>query len=144
MEGLPPSLLALSTYLLSRTGKAARGRMAAGLAARGSRMPHMAVLAALADFGPDSQRGLSARLGIDPSDLVKVLDELAAPGYVQRARDPSDRRRTSVELTDAGRTELDHQLSEATAVQDELLAPLAPQEREQLHALLQRVHEGLQ
>ncbi|GAA1384298.1 hypothetical protein GCM10009639_05630 [Kitasatospora putterlickiae] len=139
----PPTLLELSTYLLSRTGKAARGRLAERLARRGLRLWDMAVLAALADFGPHAQRDLVRRLGVDPSDMAKVTDRLAADGYVERARDTADRRRVSVTVTDAGRALLAELRAEARAVQDEMLAPLSAAERRVLHDLLGRVHAHL-
>ncbi|MCO5995134.1 MarR family winged helix-turn-helix transcriptional regulator [Actinoallomurus rhizosphaericola] len=146
MEETPPSLLALTPYLLSRVGKTARGRIIERLSARELRLWHMAVLAALADFGPQAQRDLAARLRIDPSDVVKVLDELAAAGHVERARDPADRRRATVTLTAAGRTALADLIAETTAVREEVLAPLDEDERAVLHALLRRLfahlHEG--
>lgn len=138
----PPTLTGLTTYLLSRTGKAARGAFAADLAADGLRLSHMAVLAALADFGPHVQRDLAARLAVDPSDLVKVIDELAAPGWVERARDPADRRRTCITLTDAGRAALARLQARAAAVQDQALAPLTTRERAQLHELLLKLYEA--
>ncbi|MFE0463338.1 MarR family winged helix-turn-helix transcriptional regulator [Kitasatospora sp. NPDC058965] len=138
----PPSLLALTTYLLSRTGKTARARLATRLGARSRTLRQMAVLAALADFGPQVQRELAERLAIDPSDLVKVLDELAALGEVERTRSTADRRRIQVTLTAAGRAALAEQTTEAEQVRDELLAPLSAAERAQLHALLLRVHHG--
>ncbi|MEV6978772.1 MarR family winged helix-turn-helix transcriptional regulator [Kitasatospora sp. NPDC093806] len=139
----PPTLLDLSTYLLSKTGKTARGRLAERLARRGLQLWDMAVLAALADFGPHAQRDLVRRLGVDPSDLAKVADQLAAAGYVERARDTVDRRRVSVTVTDAGRALLAELRAEALAVQDEVLAPLDPGERRVLHELLARIHQGL-
>ncbi|MET8503431.1 MarR family transcriptional regulator [Streptomyces sp. NPDC004787] len=139
----PPALLDLSTYLLSRVGKTARGRLATRLAGRGLRLWDMAVLAALADFGPHAQRELVVRLGVDASDMTKVIDQLAAAGWVERARDPRDRRRVSVSLTPAGRTALAELDAEARAVQDEVLAPLDAEERRALHALLLRVHREL-
>lgn len=143
MDGTtPPTLAGLTTYLLSKTGKAARGALAAELAADGLRLWHMAVLAALADFGPHAQRDLSERLAIDPSDMVKVIDELTAPGYVDRTRDPADRRRTRITLTPTGRTALTTLQARATAVQDTILAPLDAAERAQLHGLLLRVYEA--
>ncbi|MBH1937363.1 winged helix-turn-helix transcriptional regulator [Streptomyces sp. AV19] len=135
----PPSLTALTTYLLSRVGKDARGRIAARLARRELRMWHMAVLAALADFGPHAQRDLGARLSIDPSDMTKILDELVARGHVDRTRDPRDRRRFSVAVSPSGVRELARLTAEARAVQDEVLAPLDARERERLHALLAKV-----
>lgn len=135
----PPSLLRLDAYLLSRIGKHARGLAAARLAERGLTMRHMAVLAALADFGPQIQRDLAARLGQDPSDVVKTLDDLGVRGWIERTRDPADRRRSRVTVTAAGRSALAGLLAEATAAEEELLAPLSPAEREQLHGLLGRV-----
>ncbi|MEV0407187.1 MarR family winged helix-turn-helix transcriptional regulator [Actinoallomurus sp. NPDC050550] len=143
MHETPPSLLALTTYLLSRVGKTARMRITERLAARDVRLWHMAVLAALADFGPHAQRDLAARLSIDPSDVVKVLDELAAADHVERARDPADRRRVVVTITPAGRTALADLTSEASAVQEGVLAPLDEDERARLHDLLLRLFAHL-
>ena len=135
----PPSLTGLTTYLLSRTGKVARGRLAGRFAARGLRLWHHAVLAALADFGPHVQRELAFRLAIDPSDLAKIVDELAGAGAVERARDAADRRRVSVTLTAAGRKLLAELDAEARAVQNDVLEPLTKDERGQLDALLRKV-----
>ncbi|GAA4585874.1 MarR family transcriptional regulator [Planotetraspora phitsanulokensis] len=139
----PPSLLGLSTYLLSQTGKTARARLAQRLADRGLKLWHMATLAALADFGPHVQRELAARLAMDPSDVAKVVDELAAAGYVDRSRDPGDRRRVAVTLTGAGRATLAELDTEARQVQDDILAPLSLAERAQIHVLLEKVYGGL-
>lgn len=140
----PPSLLGLTTYLMSRTGKTARSRLAERLADRGLRLRHMAVLAALVDFGPHVQRELASRLSIDRSDIVKIIDELGAAGLVDRARDMTDRRRVTVTVSPAGRTLLDRLQDDATAVQDEILAPLNARERARLTVLLTRVHHHLQ
>ncbi|MFI1918570.1 MarR family winged helix-turn-helix transcriptional regulator [Nocardia sp. NPDC020380] len=139
----PPSLTALTTYLLSRTGKAGRQRLAERLAKRGLRLWHMAVLAALADFGPHAQRDLAVRLAIDPSDIAKIVEDIGALGYVERMRDPADRRRVTVALTETGRAALGEMHDETAAVQDELLAPLTPAERKQLTAMLSRVFTNL-
>ncbi|GII58593.1 hypothetical protein Pth03_69820 [Planotetraspora thailandica] len=142
-DAAPPSLIALSTYLLSRTGKAARGGLAERLAARGLRLWHMAVLAALADFGPHVQRELAGRLSMDPSDVAKVVDELAVAGQVDRARDAADRRRVAVSLTPAGRAVLAELEEEARKFQDELFAPLSQDERARLHEMLHKVYTHL-
>ena len=139
METLPPSLLELDAYLLSKIGKEARRRTAVRLAERELRLWHLAVLAALDDFGPHVQRELAVRLGLDPSDVVKVLDELTARGHVERTRDPADRRRVQARLTPDGRVALAELLTEARTTDEDLLAPLDPAEREQLHGLLRRV-----
>ncbi|WP_326740447.1 MarR family winged helix-turn-helix transcriptional regulator [Streptomyces sp. NBC_01022] len=129
---------------MSRTGKAARSRLADRLADRGLRLHHMAVLAALVDFGPHVQRQLAARLAIDRSDMVKLIDDLGAAGLVERARDVTDRRRVTVTVSPAGRALLDRLQADATAVQDDILQPLNARERAKLTALLTRVHHHLQ
>jgi DNA-binding MarR family transcriptional regulator len=140
MSETPPSLLGLTTYLMSKTGKAARNRLAARLADRDMRLWHMAVLSALVDFGPHAQRELASRLGIDRSDIVEIVDDLAVAGLVDRARDTGDRRRVTVTPTPAGRAALKELQAEALTVQQTLLAPLTGSEQAQLAALLRRVH----
>ncbi|MFD7496509.1 MarR family winged helix-turn-helix transcriptional regulator [Streptomyces sp. NPDC059832] len=140
MSETPPSLLGLTTYLMSKTGKAARGMLAARLAERNLRLWHMAVLSALVDFGPHVQRELASRLGIDRSDIVKIVDDLSVAGLVDRARDTGDRRRVTVTPTSAGRAALRELQAEALTVQEALLAPLTGPEQAQLAALLRRVH----
>jgi DNA-binding MarR family transcriptional regulator len=139
----PPTLSVLTTYLLSKTGKEARSRLAERLAAEGLRLWHMAVLAALADFGPHAQRDLAARVAVDASDIVKVVDDLAEAGYAERARDSVDRRRVNVTVTPEGRTALKRLRAKAAVVQDEILAPLDGDECDQLHLLLSRVYDGI-
>jgi DNA-binding MarR family transcriptional regulator len=113
--------------------------MSAHLAAEGLRLWHMAVLAALADFGPHVQSDLAARLSIDPSDMVKVLDELSTLGHVERARDRPDRRRVQVSLTPAGSAALDQLMADSRAVDHAVLEPLDPDERATLHLLLLKI-----
>ncbi|MFB7224249.1 MarR family winged helix-turn-helix transcriptional regulator [Streptomyces sp. NPDC056227] len=140
MNETPPSLLELTLYLLSKTGKAARNRVAERLAERDLRLWHMAVLAALVDFGPQVQRELASRLAIDRSDVVKVVDDLAVAGLVDRARDADDRRRVSATPTPAGRSVLAEIQSDTRNVQEDLLAPLTEDERTQLEDMLRRVY----
>ncbi|WP_406099933.1 MarR family winged helix-turn-helix transcriptional regulator [Streptomyces sp. NBC_01013] len=129
---------------MSRTGKDARSRLAERLADRGLRLRHMAVLAALVDFGPHVQRELAERLTIDRSDIVKIIDELDAADLVGRARDMTDRRRVTVTVSPAGRALFSRLQADARAVQDDVLAPLNARERARLTALLARVHQHLQ
>ena len=63
-------------------------------------------LAALEEFGPDSQSGLSDRTGIYRSDLVATINDLTVRGLVVRTPDPADRRRNAITLTDDGRRHL--------------------------------------
>ncbi|MFG2696562.1 MarR family transcriptional regulator [Kitasatospora sp. NPDC048407] len=99
----------------------------------------MAAIAALADFGPHTQRDLATWLRLDPSDLAKAAYQLAAAGWLDRTRDAADRRRLVLTLAPAGaarRAEFD---ALAREVQDAVLAPLSAAERATLHGLLLRL-----
>jgi DNA-binding MarR family transcriptional regulator len=46
---------------------------------------------------------ISQRLGMDPSTLVRSVDRLERQGLVVRGRDPKDRRRNPISITEKGR-----------------------------------------
>jgi DNA-binding MarR family transcriptional regulator len=106
--------------------------------AEAMRFPHFAVLACLDESGPASQKEISERLRIDASDLVTFVDFLERAGFVARKRDERDRRRYALELTATGRRALRRRDKEAVRLNEELFAPLRPEEREQLRRLLLR------
>jgi len=72
---------------------------------------------------------------------VAALNELAGRGLVERSPDPVDRRRNIITITPAGTEQLRLLDGVMAGVQDELLAPLSPAEREQLTRLLARILE---
>lgn len=61
-----------------------------------------AILSTLNELGPCHQKALAARVVVDPGDIVAYLDALQKAGYVERNRDPEDRRRQIVSITDSG------------------------------------------
>ncbi|MFF0524869.1 MarR family winged helix-turn-helix transcriptional regulator [Actinomadura nitritigenes] len=126
---LPPRLLAITTFVLAQVGRIGRVRMGRMMDEHGLGLWHFAVLSALDDAAPASQRELGARLRIDPSDLVEVVGRLEAAGFVRRERDPSDRRRYVVEPTAEGRAELDAIGRRAVELDADLLAPLPAADR---------------
>jgi MarR family transcriptional regulator, lower aerobic nicotinate degradation pathway regulator len=138
-ETTPARLTAKPTWLISQTEAHAHRLLAATFAAAGTRGYHYRLLAALQEFGPASQASLSRRSGIDRSDVVAALNELAGRGLVERTPDPADHRRNIVTITAAGAVCLDQLENLVAGVQDELLAPLSPEERDQLIRLLSRV-----
>jgi DNA-binding MarR family transcriptional regulator len=107
------------------------------------RFPHFAVLACLEEFGSASQRAISERLGLDPSDLVGFVDWLESAGFVERRREERDRRRYAVDLTPAGRRALRVRARAAERMNADLFGALTEAEREQLLKLLLRSLEGV-
>ncbi len=127
------------SWLINQAAIPANRLLTAGLTEVEAGRHHYVLLAALDESGPDSQAALSRRTGIDRSIMVATVNELAEAGLVERTPDSIDRRRNVVTLTPAGRRRL-HELDGLLArVQDDLLAPLSPAERDQLVHLLTRV-----
>ena len=97
------------------------------------------VLRTVAALEPVSQRAVSERLVLDPSDLVSLVDILERAGLVERRRDPADRRRHSLEITPAGRTAVRRLETIGREVTQDVLTPLGEDERALLAHLLRRV-----
>jgi DNA-binding MarR family transcriptional regulator len=104
----------------------------------GFRPPCLGVMAVVSQEGPVSQRAISDHLGLDASDVVGVLDILETAGMVERRRDPDDRRRHAVVLTEAGEQASRRLVELRSQVEDRVLASLEPEERRQLVDLLNR------
>lgn len=86
-----------------------------------------------------SQQELAVRLGIHPSRIVALLDDLEKRGFVERRPNPDDRRLYSLHLTNAGAEILERIGKVAREHQDALLAAINKEERETLGVLLQRI-----
>ncbi|MEU8345023.1 MarR family transcriptional regulator [Spirillospora sp. NPDC048832] len=127
------------SWLINLVSAQSHRLVGAGFAAAGARGYHYRLLAALDEYGPSSQAALGRATGIDRSDVVAALNELAAKGMVDRSPDPSDRRRNVITLTADGARHLRELDEVLTGIQDDLLAPLSPAEREQFTALLTRL-----
>ena len=67
---------------------------------------HYLALSYVADPGGISQQQLSEILCIDANNTVLLLNEMEDQGLIRRVRDPADRRRHLVEVTDHGRETL--------------------------------------
>ncbi|MFE2144866.1 MarR family winged helix-turn-helix transcriptional regulator [Streptomyces sp. NPDC059456] len=132
----------LPSWLVGRVAARGRGLVAEALAAEGLKLAHHAVLAATAEHGPVAQADLGRLLGIDPKDLVGLLNGLEGAGLVLRAPNPADRRKNAVTLTAAGAAALTRCAALAEAANAQFLSPLTPAEREQLTALLTRIHQA--
>ncbi|SCF19960.1 MarR family winged helix-turn-helix transcriptional regulator [Micromonospora mirobrigensis] len=132
----PAALRTAPSWLINQVATHAGRLVHDGFAAHGARGYHYRLLAALHEHGPASQADLGRRCGIDRSDVVAALNELAARDLVRRTPDPDDRRRNVVTLTEPGRRELDRLTTTLDQIQDTLLAPLTPADRTELTRLL--------
>jgi MarR family transcriptional regulator, lower aerobic nicotinate degradation pathway regulator len=138
-EETPAAWKSLPSWLLTQTGNHAHRLITDGFAAVDARGYHYRLLATLQEFGPASQATLGRRSDIHLSDMVATINELAERKLVERTPDLSDRRRNVISLTAAGRRQLRRLEKRLAECQDELLAPLSPQERTRLTELLSRL-----
>jgi DNA-binding MarR family transcriptional regulator len=104
--------------------------------------PYMA-LGYIRDHPGATQQELESALFIDANSVVLMLNELEAAQFSIRRRDPQDRRRHIVEITAAGRQAIEKADTARESLEDEVLAPLSPEERATLQSLLRRVLAGL-
>ena len=127
--------LPLSGMLLVKLGRALQRRFNEALKPIELTPRHLQVLDELRQ-APLSQQALAERVGVDPTKLVGLLNDLEGQHLVLRRRDPEDRRRHIVENSQVGEARVDAALAAAAAVEDELLAGLDVEQRAQLRELL--------
>ena len=137
----PAVLTQKPSWLVSEVSRVAHRLLTGKLATVGSRGYHYRLLAALQEFGPASQATLGRRTGMDRSDVVAAVNELVGRGLADRSPGPADGRRNIITITPAGTAHLRRLEELLDDVQNELLAPLSPAERQQLIHLLTRVLE---
>jgi DNA-binding MarR family transcriptional regulator len=88
---------------------------------------------------PRSQLAMAQQLGVDRTVMTYLLDDLEKAGLVERKPDPADRRARRVLVTETGTARLCDVVRKLRRVEERLLDPLDPAERDTLRSLLQRV-----
>ena len=108
----------------------------------GMQLKEFATLVHLRDQRCSTQQALGEAMCLDANTLVLLLNSLEAAELVMRRRDPTDRRRHLVEITQLGLVALEKAERGMESVEDEVLAGLDEGEREDLRQLLARSLEG--
>lgn len=84
------------------------------------------------------QQEIGAQMGIDPSTMVALIDQLESAGLAKRRPRETDRRAREVALTPRGRRVLKQARRLALEVEADVLRGLSAAQRRQLLALLRR------
>jgi MarR family transcriptional regulator, temperature-dependent positive regulator of motility len=84
------------------------------------------------------QQEIGSAMGVDPSTMVSLIDELETSGLAKRRAHPRDRRAREVAITPKGRRALERARRLARQVEDDVLRGLTAAERRQLLTLLRR------
>jgi MarR family transcriptional regulator, lower aerobic nicotinate degradation pathway regulator len=124
--------------LFFRLWRASHTRTAEALGSIGLTPALFAILNVLGAREGAIQQQLSSDMAIDPSAMVKLINELETAGLAERRRRPGDRRAWEVTITTKGRRALERAKGLAARVEDEVLGGLTDPERRQLLTLLRR------
>jgi DNA-binding MarR family transcriptional regulator len=125
--------------MLLRLSKAVHKRSTEDLL--GITVRQMMLLSYLRAVTPAPQQKVCESLWLDPNNCVLLLNELEEMGYVERRRDPTDRRRHMVELTSDGQQALERAERAQESLEDEVLGGLNEDERATLRSLLRQALE---
>ena len=128
-------------FLLSQIGSHAAARFGERLSTLGLIPAHAGILHVLEATPSLTQQALASALGMVPSQLVGLLDDMEAKDLIERRNNPEDRRRYALHLTENGTQILKRVGEIAREHQRSLLAALSEDERRHLQALLERIAE---
>ena len=137
-----PEIAEFAGQLLFRLWRASHTRVAAAFETVGLTPALFAVLNYLAAHDGATQRAIGSAMGIDPSTMVAILDELQGSGLAGRRPHPSDRRAHAVTITAKGRRTLARARAAASRAEDEVLSGLSGDERAELLRLMRRALEA--
>lgn len=128
-------------FLLSQLGHRSASVFADLIASIDLTPPHAGILRAIAAEPGRSQQALSGQLGLLPSRVVAYVDELEDRGYVERRRNPDDRRLHALYLTASGK-KIMSKIGELGRQHERLMtAGLDTEQRDTLRQLLSVVAE---
>lgn len=129
-------------FLLYRSGLSIARGYERALAPLGVNPAQAGVLTALADGGPMHVRGLGRLLGLGRQTIVNVAKELTARSLLERCSDPTDERRTLLQITIEGRALLDQVRAIAIPFDAEIEELIGPDHLPAVAAALARVIES--
>jgi DNA-binding MarR family transcriptional regulator len=126
-------------YLLVQLGFHVARRFSERLAPLGLEPRQFGMLTRLAANEGRSQQAIGELMGLNPTRMVFLVDELEKQGLVERRRNPADRRSYELYLTGQGREKLREAERVSAAHGREIGVSLAGAQRRELAALLRQV-----
>jgi DNA-binding MarR family transcriptional regulator len=133
-----PPVTEFAGQLFFRLWRSTHTQTAAALESIGITTALFSVLNYLLARGAAIQQEIGAAIGIDPSTMVALIDELERSGLAKRRPHPRDRRAREVVITPKGRRTVERGRALAREVEDAVLQGLASDERRQLVKLLRK------
>ncbi len=129
------------TYLLQKAAKRSLVALEHALADLDLSARQFLLLALVEDHQDLSQQDLAAKLGVDPTVVVKLVDQLEARDVLTRTRAADDRRQHRLALTGSGRVLLKEAAARQHRAERDFTRALGTR-RADLVALLAEALEG--
>ncbi len=126
-------------FLIAQVGSHSQSSFGKQVDPFGLRLAHVGVLKAIFRADGLTQRELGDALGMFPSNLVRLIDELEEKGLLRRGKSKEDRRPYTLQLTEKGQGVALQLINLTSAHQDRICTSLAPAERQELSRLLQKI-----
>src|SRR3954462_2418146 len=106
---------------------------------QGLTQPQFAALAKLLEVGPCSQNHLGRLIYLDGATIKGVVDRLMARRFVTTQKDPRDKRRRGIALSDSGRRIAEAAVGVAASITAATLTPLTRAEQLTVVRLLKKL-----
>lgn len=130
-------------FLLGKALQQMEQKFAEGLAPFNINSRQYGVLLFIGENPYSSQKDISENLHIDRTTMVSHIDHLETLRFVERTKNPNDRRSYSLLITEKGKEVLNSRWEFLTDVESEVLTPLNQQERQLLKDFLIRIWKSL-
>ncbi|MCX5211957.1 MarR family transcriptional regulator [Kitasatospora sp. NBC_00240] len=137
-----PPVQASTVFRLGVLGAMATELFAAAVEPHGLKPKQVGLMIVLSEGLAASQLDVARVMGVAPSLVVGFADHLEGLGAIRRTRDPADRRRQLLTLTDHGRELLDTCSASAHTLDARFADGLTEQEHAVLTGLLGRLAAG--
>lgn len=130
-------------FLLGKVLQQMENKFAEGLIPFNINARQYGVLLFIQENPYSSQKDISENLQIDRTTMVSHIDHLESLGFVERTKNPNDRRSYSLMITEKGNDVLDSRWEFLNNIELGVLAPLNLQEKQLLKDLLVKVWKSL-
>jgi DNA-binding MarR family transcriptional regulator len=128
-----------TAFLLAQVGAHAAARFAERISELGVIPADVGLLRMIATQPGRSQQSVAEEMGVVPSRIVALVDNVERKGLVERRRNPQDRRNYELHLTAEGSQVMTQMRRVGSAHEADICAALDDNQRAQLAGLLEAI-----
>lgn len=139
---LPTELLSSPSFQLERLRRRTREFVESALEEHGFNLREYWILTCLVDGDAASQATLGEILGVDRSDMVRLVDSLEKRNLAKRVKDSKDRRRQIISITKKGSKSYQQLKPIVTKAEDKALDESTSKQLKHLRKLAKAIIAG--